>query len=85
MILWLITALQTTNYDKNIIKVLNKKHAEKIMISKSNLKGINFPGISNTSNSIDKEVSVNLPKTLKEEMPEFFINYSFMSLLQVFI
>ena len=55
------------------------------MVSKSKLKGINFPGISNTSNSIDEEVSVNLPKTLKEEMSEFFINYSFMSLLQVFI
>ena len=44
------------------------------MNNKSKLKGMNFSGISNTSDNIDEEASVNSPQNTRRRNSRIYIN-----------
>ena len=46
------------------------------MNNKSKVKGMNFSDISNTSNNIDDEASVNLPQNNHIRYPRIYVSYS---------
>ena len=72
----LVACHRLANSNRNIIKVLNRKHAEQILNNKSKLKGMNFSDISNTSDNIDEKASVNSPQNTHRRNPRININYS---------
>ena len=72
----LVAYHRLANSNRTIIKVLNRKHAELIMNNKSKLQGMNFSDVSNTSDKIDEEVSVNSPQNTHRRNPRIYINYS---------
>ena len=72
----LVVCHRLTKSDKIVVKVLNRKQAEKIMNNKSKLKGMNFSDIVNTSNNIDEEASVNLPQNNHRRNARIYISYS---------
>ena len=72
----MVACHRLANSDRAIIKVLNRNHAEQIMNNKSKLNGMNFSDISNTSDNIDEETSVNSPQNTRRRNPRININYS---------
>ena len=57
------------------------------MINKSKLKSINFSDISNTSNNIEEEISVNFNrlKTNAEEITEFILITTYVPIIGFYI